>query len=194
MSIVYGKGINDYIGMISHIRPEYDQWKNMIARCYSSHHQPAYSGCTVCDEWLSFTSFLAWLRTKDWKGKSMDKDIIVIGNLVYSPSTCLFVHKKVNVFFKRNSNSTKCDLPCGVYRSNDGKRFVSHGQDENLKQINLGTTDAAIVSHKRWQENKIVRLNGLRKFDNSPEVSARIDYETKRIASDVAAGRESHWY
>tara|TARA_R110000772_G_scaffold243191_1_gene355959 strand:+ start:108 stop:755 length:648 start_codon:yes stop_codon:yes gene_type:complete len=102
----HGVGINDsaYITQMRvngnyTICPYYRKWIDMLNRCYSKkfHLKNAtYIGCTVCDEWLSFLSFKQWMSTQDWKGNDLDKDLLVQGNKIYSPGTCLFVSPRVN--------------------------------------------------------------------------------------------------
>lgn len=79
--------------------PFYIVWLDMIKRCYSSKVQerkPTYKGCAVCDSWLSFLSFKSWMVKQDWKDKQLDKDIVSIGNQIYSPDNCVFVTRQVN--------------------------------------------------------------------------------------------------
>lgn len=71
----------------------------MKQRCYSAlFHQrrPSYIGCVVCDEWLVFENFYYWVVNQDWKGKHLDKDILIPNNKIYSPDTCVFVSPKLN--------------------------------------------------------------------------------------------------
>ena len=78
---------------------KYRAWNSMIDRCYSEKVQesnPAYKGCTVCDEWLNFQNFGAWFDKNYIEGYQLDKDIKIDGNRVYSPGACLFVSQKDN--------------------------------------------------------------------------------------------------
>ena len=80
---VYGVGINDadytIKPTIENNRSKcmyYEKWIKMLQRCYSKSYQekhPSYKGCSVCEEWLTFSNFKAWMETQDWKGKSLDK-------------------------------------------------------------------------------------------------------------------------
>lgn len=88
--------------------PEYRTWAHMLERCYSKKYQerkPTYKGCTVCNEWLSFQNFARWFSENyyDISGETicLDKDILVIGNKLYSPNTCIFVPNSINVLFAR---------------------------------------------------------------------------------------------
>ena len=103
---VCGVGINDADYMVSQIVngkqvacPIYRSWANMLERCYFRKFQdknPTYADCKVCDGWLTFSNFRAWMLTQDWQGKELDKDIKIKGNKVYSPSSCSFVTTKEN--------------------------------------------------------------------------------------------------
>lgn len=103
---VYGVGINDANYQITPIIngrqvmcPIYQAWSGMLERCYSGKYQakkPTYIGCAVCNEWLTFSKFRAWMLKQDWQGKQIDKDIRVKGNKIYSAETCMFVTNKEN--------------------------------------------------------------------------------------------------
>lgn len=108
-SRVYGIGINDadYVTTMSKKNggwrcPFYYRWEKMLRRCYSEHYQkinPSYIGCSVCPEWLYFSKFRLWMVTQNWEGLELDKDLLVVGNRVYSPDTCCFISHKINTFF-----------------------------------------------------------------------------------------------
>ena len=98
----------------------YDTWRAMIERCYSDlykHKNPTYKGCKVCDEWLCFQNFAEWFYENYYEvgqeQMNLDKDILVKGNKIYSPSTCIFVPKKINLLFIKR-DSCRGDLPVGV--------------------------------------------------------------------------------
>lgn len=104
--LVNGVGINDSWYFTERVIdgkrvscPYYARWSAMLSRCYSKAYQlnqPTYVGCSVCDEWLVFSNFKMWMEKQDWKGKHLDKDILVQGNKVYSPETCIFVTRSIN--------------------------------------------------------------------------------------------------
>ena len=87
---------------------EYELWRGMIQRCYDEKYherQPTYKDCEVCDRWLVFANFLEDLTLIEdyelWRdnsntGVSLDKDIKVQGNKIYSLETCKFVSKSDN--------------------------------------------------------------------------------------------------
>jgi len=89
----------------------YTAWTDMLTRCYSKkllESYPTYIGTSVCSEWLYATTFKKWMDQQDWHGKSLDKDIIVPGNKLYSPETCAFVLQATNLFVIARDASYTC--------------------------------------------------------------------------------------
>ena len=61
-SLICGVGVNDanYATSGKRMCPFYRRWINMLERCYSEKFQeknPTYRGCSVCEEWLTFSNF-----------------------------------------------------------------------------------------------------------------------------------------
>lgn len=78
---------------------------NMINRCYNHKQYPKYKGCKVCDLWLNDKeSFKNWVIENhyiiDDEQIDLDKDILVKGNKVYSPETCVFAPHIINTCFE----------------------------------------------------------------------------------------------
>lgn len=124
MRKVCGVGICDVIGSDTKC-PIYDRWKTMLRRCYSEKfiaRNPTYTDCTVCDEWLTFSNFKQWMEAQDWKGKDLDKDLLVQGNKVYSPSTCMFVSHDINSLTTA-SKATRGAYPIGVSFHSRSKKY-----------------------------------------------------------------------
>ena len=86
-------------------------WKNMMKRCYcnkSLKTSPTYKNCTVCEEWHCFANFEKWFDENYYEIPNervcLDKDILVKGNKIYSPETCCFVPKRINILFVNTTN------------------------------------------------------------------------------------------
>lgn len=84
----------------------YTAWVGMIVRCYSGKY-PSYKECTVCDEWSNFQCFAEWYESNHKEGFDLDKDIKSREQKVYSPDTCLFVSKTLNVKYAAFSTKAK---------------------------------------------------------------------------------------
>lgn len=106
-SVVHGVGINDAWYKISDFSngkqrncPVYDVWAGVLKRVYGksrcANTARVYADCSVCDEWLTFSVYQEWHDANHIKGYELDKDLLVEGNRIYSPDTCLFVPPWLN--------------------------------------------------------------------------------------------------
>ena len=142
----YGVGINDSLYLTNPtisgkkiMCQYYSTWSEMLKRCYSDRYQslkPTYKGCSVCGEWLIFSAFKKWMKTQDWKGKHLDKDILIPDNKIYSPESCIFISVTLNNLLGSN-DASRGEYPQGVsfYRPNG--KYVAQCRS-GRKNRNLG--------------------------------------------------------
>ena len=158
--------------------PFYKRWSGMIDRCYSAdchERHPTYKDCLVCDEWLTFSNFRAWMKKQDWKGKCLDKDVLIQGNKVYSPETCLFIDENINLLLNtRDAKRGKYKI--GVcYHKSSGKflsRIRKHGQ-----LINLGSYNNEDDAHKAYLKEKRIYIDSFTERQSEPLRSALLNYK-----------------
>lgn len=155
--LVFGVGVNDADYSISGCL-FYKRWAGMLKRCYSSDQNKYYStyiDCFVCDEWLVFSNFKSWMENQDWKGKELDKDLLHIGNKVYSPDKCVFIPHSINTLFN-HKRKKKSDLPIGavLIRSN-GKYAATLFIDGKPKY--LGCFEDPELASEAYKKEKIKR-------------------------------------
>mgnify|MGYP003453193077 CR=1 FL=1 len=162
--LVCGVGVNDADYPICEYEngkrvmcPYYRTWKNMLERAYSDklkEIQPTYRGVTVCEEWHSFMRFRAWMVGQGWEGRHLDKDILLQGNKVYSPSTCVFVDRVVNNFLT-DCAASRGEWPLGVYWKEQSKKFVSQCNNPfSGKREHLGYFYCPHQAHLTWKKRK----------------------------------------
>lgn len=132
----------------------YQDWINMIGRCYNPERlelYPSYSGCTVCDKWHDFQVFGDWYVDNypaDDGDYHLDKDILSYGAKVYSPETCVFVSPFEN-YQKAHAKKAKLKSPSGeIIEVYNISKFC---RDNNLSQpcindITIGKKD----NYKGW--------------------------------------------
>lgn len=144
--------------------PYYVKWANMLNRCYNKRYQkvqPTYKDKYVCEEWLIFSNFRAWMEDQVWDGLELDKDILVKGNKIYSPITCAFVPRKINMVLKDGKKSLE-NLPIGVVKAtgseNRTKPFRMQVQLFNDKNISGLEKAVAEEAHKAWQWAKAEQI------------------------------------
>lgn len=142
----------------------YRRWRGMLERCYSDTFQqnnPTYEGCTVCEEWHNYQVFADWYQenyyTIDGETIELDKDIIIKGNTVYSPDTCVFVPKRINsLFIKKDEN--RGALPIGVTSRNNKFTAQVCYKGSNKKLGSFDTPEEAFEAYKQAKEQYIQKL------------------------------------
>ena len=152
--LVYGIGINDATYQVSptinnkKVRCKYYiTWKSMLRRCYDqTYHdkQATYKDCIVCEDWKIFSNFKAWMITQDWQENSLDKDLLIYGNKLYSPETCVFVSQRLNTLLINNKEK-RGNLLLGVTLHKNGK-YQAYCSD-NLVSNYLGIYDTEQEAH-----------------------------------------------
>ena len=121
--------------------PYYKRWHCMLERCYSEKYQekyPTYKGCTVCDEWLTFSNFKKWMELQAWEGRTLDKDFLIEGNKIYSPTTCVFLPQKLNKFINTRAK-VRGQYPLGVRYSEKHKCMINERSKPYMSQISSQT-------------------------------------------------------
>ena len=174
-NLVCGVGVNDsdYVTEVKKrvggkrvvlwVCPFYRKWKNMLKRCYNTSYlktRPTYQGCSVCEEWHTFSNFKKWMEQQDWEGKHLDKDLLFEGNKIYSPNTCIFVHSIVNSFVLKPKRTEKC-LPSGVTARGNG--FLAQCNDPfKRRKKRIGVFNTPEEAHIAW---------AIRKYEYAVELS-----------------------
>lgn len=137
--------------------PIYQAWKDMLARCYSPKlkaKHPTYMGCTVAPEWHSFSAFRAWMLTRDWEGKQLDKDILMPGNKFYSPETCVLVSAQLNSFML-DGGASRGEWPIGVCWSKCAGKFQAQCKNPFTgKNEYLGVFIDPNEANEAWRARK----------------------------------------
>jgi len=134
--------------------PYFTTWSNMLTRCYNEKAlvaSPTYSRTNVCEQWLTFSNFKAWMETQDWQGKELDKDLLGNG-FIYSPDTCVFVDRLTNCFL------LDCRSRAGLYKIGvdlRGGRFRARCSNPFIKAPeHLGYFDSENAAHLAWRKRK----------------------------------------
>ena len=169
---VYGKG---YLGegiykksKNGKLNKYYISWCNMLKRCYDpklQEKEPSYKGCEVEKEFLNFQIFSEWFYKNYYEvpGERMelDKDILLKGNKVYSPITCVFVPKNINALFEK-SNKIRNSFYIGVRQHSKYKnKYMAECSDGHNKNKYIGIFDnpkEAFYAYKTHKENLIKEI------------------------------------
>lgn len=154
--------------------PYYRAWENMLSRCYSAKYQerqPAYIGCTVSEEWLTFSNFKAWMEKQEWEGKQLSKDLLFEGNKVYSAENCVFVTRAVNNPTTDSKASRGEWFNVGATLSqNTGDKTMNNlilSDTENLTMTSLEIAELVGSRHDKVKQS-IERLANRKDSDGNP--------------------------
>lgn len=186
MKLLHGVGINDAEYAVSRYEtvggknkrvwtcPFYLKWNGMLYRCYSKKFhlkQPSYASCSTVEEWHRFTSFRTWMEKQDWEGKELDKDLLIRGNKIYGPDTCLFISKSVNSFLVERQNH-RGQWPIGVsWQAREGKFAAQCNEFLTGKRKHLGYYQNPDDAHRAWLEYKKCQIKDLIEQEQDPIVA-----------------------
>jgi len=147
--------------------PQYNTWKSMLQRCYSeSFHKnnPSYIGCSVIKEWHNYQTFAKWYDENhyivDGFITHLDKDILIKGNRVYGPDTCIFTPDFINVIFVK-TRAKLSNLPVGVSLNRTKTKYsVKCGiGSKNPKYLGqFSTPEKAFNAYKEFKEKYIKQV------------------------------------
>lgn len=134
----------------------------MQTRCYNPNYhniKPSYTDCEICDEWKDdHNLFYDWVGENFYRidGEDtvqLDKDILVKGNKIYSPETCIFVPKTINDMFNNTIRKKGSNLPKGVYFSEKTGKYKTRIYIEG-KSVNLGFFDTPEEAFEKYKIHK----------------------------------------
>ncbi len=159
--------------------PIYKDWCSILERCFCIKTQtkrPTYMNCTICEEWKYFMNFRDWVLNvqpnENWQNCEPDKDVLYVGNKIYSPDTVIYVSSDVNKFPTTRENY-RGDLFIGVSpvvsRKNPFQASCSNPFTSKLEYIGVFSTE--LEAHKAWQAKKHEHALRLAEEQEDPRVA-----------------------
>lgn len=135
----------------------YTIWSHMFSRCYDERQwlkRPTYKGCTVCEEWHNFQNFAEWYESQPYNqlNYQIEKDILIDGNKIYSPQTCVLAPLEINTLFT-DSAANRGDYPTGVNFHSKIKKFRAY-LSVDKKQVHLGYFETVEQASQAYQVAK----------------------------------------
>ena len=140
-------------------------WSGLVQRCFDplwkTRHK-CYELTTCSEDFLCAANFITWSKSQlgynsiDESDKpfALDKDILLKGNTIYSPDTCVFVPREINNLILSN-RKVRGNLPIGVTSAE--ARFRARVSINN-KEVALGvfeTSNEAFQAYKEAKERHI---------------------------------------
>lgn len=139
----------------------YPIWFNMIKRCYGhkSYDNASYYDCSVEHSWHNFQNFAEWYEQNKYQcGEKLtiDKDVKIHGNRIYSQENCMLLPKRLNLLFIKEK-ARRGDLPIGVYYQKDRNNYVAMCSID-CKSYYIGsykTPNEAFLHYKNFKKDYI---------------------------------------
>jgi hypothetical protein len=154
--------------------PFYVVWTNMLRRGYCpimKKSRPTYKDVSVCVEWHRFSVFKRWMEEQSWQGNQLDKDLLIRGNKIYNPSSCVFVSMQVNMFLLESTN-TRGLYPIGVNIHKPTGAFKAQCHDPfKLQQAYLGLFPNVESAHQVWLSKKLEYAKRLAEIQTDERVA-----------------------
>ena len=153
------KKVNDVVGdtrLVMH--KAYKKWNEM--HCRARRTEGAYAQVTVCDEWYTYSKFKEWITSQPgWEDMSLDKDLLVPGNTVYSPTTCCLIPVWLNTFLV---DGQRKHLPGATRRSRGAPNLPWHSigwvkVDGKWTSKYVGIFATEQEAHEAWKKSKHTR-------------------------------------
>ena len=143
-------------------------YHNMYDRCYSlAYHErsPQYKDCEMCPEWLDDkNNFYDWVLenyyTIDKEQIDLDKDILVKGNKIYSPDTCIFAPHSINTYFENLTREPVYLQKLNKYRmdiwvENRNVNIGYYDTEEDAKKVFMRHKEALILAKAGLYHDRI---------------------------------------
>jgi len=113
------------------------------------------------------------MEEQDWEGKFLDKDMICLGNKVYSKENCVFVSREINNLLVDRARD-RGELPQGVhFHDKTGKyraRISLSGKRASLGLFNCKWR--AYVAYCTAKYIEIARVANLQEASSQPKLRA----------------------
>ena len=177
-------------------------WGNMEKRTTLVANKPEsrYHGCT--NQFANFQLFAEWCQaqhgymSKDCgKFWNLDKDILIHGNKVYSPETCIFVPQTINALLVTKGRNKEKELPVGVHWNTRDKKFQANVKAEGKLSF-LGYYGNPEEAHKAWQVAKVAEIHRVctenEDVINYPRLRDALIMNADRIHKDFISGVQTH--
>ena len=179
--------------------PYYRRWSDMLKRCYSAAYhaqEPTYIGCSVCEDWLTFSKFRAWMARQDgyWERKDgetrtnliLSHSVLSRDNKLYSPETSFFVPRGMADLFN-DSAAARGDSPLGVSLDKRKEKYEAKLTFEGTNKF-IGYYDTAAEAHRAWLPRK--RAYALLVIDKL--LPANVPYYAPVRKSTIARAHEEY--
>lgn len=110
------------------------------------------------------------------------RSMLLPGNKLYSPETCMFIEVKVNRVLRDNAGKRGA-WPLGVHYRKSRRAFIAKVRDACGKEKSLGQFSSPEEAHKAWRLAKIEVLDDVRQGQADIHVKNALLRHIERLAT-----------
>lgn len=125
-------------------------WKSMMDRCANGYAK-------VCEEWNDYSMFSQWYWINIYGSEQfrleLDKDLFSKGEKLYSPDTCCFLPKSINLILASCTSRNKL-LP-GILHTKSNTFMVQVNHGSIVRKQTFKTEHEAFLFYKDEKEKNI---------------------------------------
>lgn len=179
--------------------PYYKVWIDMLRRGFSENLRKkirTYKDVEIQESWLYFSQFRAWAEPRYAEGLSLDKDILVYGNKIYSENTCCFVPHYVNTVLLTSSKGSN-ELIGAIFKPARAHLLTPYMAASSSHPY-LGYFSTAKEAHHAWQADKVKNIisvvNRYREDESYiPEVADALLGRARILEKDMLDGKVTEY-
>lgn len=136
----------------------YSRWRGLFDRCHGKNRLKlkniSYRSCSICKEWHNFQNFAKWCNDNNLcNGMCVDKDILIKGNKIYSPDTCIVIPDEINSRTNYNTPIRKSLMGTEKIALKNGYKYIAKFQRDG-KKIESKRFETELEAHKFWATSK----------------------------------------
>lgn len=150
---------------VTEVTKAYSIWMSRLSACYNPKNNRAhnYASIQVCKEWHNFQNFAKWYYDQVrlyGKDGHVDKDLLFLGNSLYSPDTCCYIPNSINCLFVGNKGS----LITGASYCASKKKWLAQLQEGSINRkgtrtpTRLGQFDTKEDAVDAYVKAKVVKI------------------------------------
>ena len=155
-------------------------WRGIIQRAYSvteRNSRPLTKDVVVCEEWHNFQNFAEWAVSQKGYGLEnfeIDKDLIVLGNSMYSKEYCCYLPREINTRLPKRYG----DFDKVYYYEKEGVYKSFYNDETKVKRCISGKDREQVSMLRKIAINKMIKCISEKYFEYLDEkVIARLcDY------------------
>ncbi|EFO2888125.1 TPA: hypothetical protein MDT80_003654 [Klebsiella pneumoniae] len=158
--------------------------RNMI---YRVNNDPNYTDVTICDEWLNDPeSYYEWHLANMVEGWDIDKDILSGDSKIYSPETCIFTPRDVNLMNRKSCGKSGLMFK-GIMKNGTGYCMKTTYNGTNIYGKTHQTQEEAYADYLQFRSERMEEF--IVKYSGHEQLCEALKHDTQQCLEQVRSIR-----